>query len=261
MSSNHNRMENNQSQHVQTWTNSKTGTGTLSVAKQIEQASNDVKLIYVKNIRQEFGQLLAKIKILLGVSSDMMPTSEEIEIMLNFALDNWHSYSLKEIELAVVTNINHQNHNHVECFGKISVKYLNDCLHEYRETKRRTMLELKRRADSERPRTLQQPDYIVNAKLYDGLVEFIRTQNRFPDFWDWNGVYHHMEAESLLNGITDTFKRELYNKVKDELTGDRINERMKSRSLGDLAGADSMNSEEKIKKECRRIIIKSLLIK
>ena len=72
-----------------------------------------MKLMYVKDLRKQFTALLAKLKVVLGLSSEMMPTGEEIEVMLNYALDNWYNQTIEEIELAVICNMNHENETYV----------------------------------------------------------------------------------------------------------------------------------------------------
>ena len=75
----------------------------------VVEASKGVKLMYVKDLRKQFTSLLAKLKVLMGLSSEMMPTGEEIEVMLNYAIDNWYNQTIEEIELAVICNMNHEN--------------------------------------------------------------------------------------------------------------------------------------------------------
>ena len=235
------------------------GSPTPDFNQRVVLATREPKLLYVKDIRTAWKQLIAKINILLGGTDQTLPTTEELEIMIKFALDNWYGLSLSDIELSVNANISRKTEEFIQFYGKVSVSYLQSCISNYQDVRRKAILDHNRRQESEKPRAIQEPEYITNAKLYDGLNDFIRTQKRFPEFWDWNGVYKHMEDNHLIDHISNDHKKWVYEEVKAELTGDRITKRMEARTLGDMAGADGLNAKDRIRKECRRRIIESVL--
>ena len=249
-------MESKQNLPVQKWTNSEIGTTQLTLQQRVVEASKGVHIIYVKNIRQQFTALLAKFKVMLGLSADMMPTSEEIEVMLNYAQDHWFKVTLEEVELAVITNINHENETYVEAYGKLSIKYINDCLFSYKETKRKAILEYKRREESVRTHTHdREPDEIVNFKLWDGLCKFVREYSRLPEIWDWTRCYEHLEAEKGDGWLSPKEKLEIYNNQKAIIEAKQQKMKQQAQTVAELRELADADTERAIKIACKRFVV------
>lgn len=179
-----------ENKHLPTaWTPSETGLKTHDFTEKVVLATKEVKLMYVKDIRSEWKKLLAKLNILLGGSNENLPSNEELEVMLNYALDNWYKLTLQEIELAVVANISHKTDEVVKFFGKISVSYLQSCITNYETVRRKAILDHKRREEAMKPRTHpEEPDHVRNAKLWAGLVQFTVKNNRSPNYGIGSGA-------------------------------------------------------------------------
>lgn len=219
-----------------------------------------MKILYEKDLRTKFKQLFAKINILLGGNIETLPKDEEMEVMLNYALDNWSGMTLTEIEMAVNANISRKTADFVQYFGKISVSYLQSCIVNYQEVKRKAILDEKRRQDSERPKTLNEPDYIVNSKLYDGLVQFIQSQGKFPDYWDFGRVYEHMKENNLLIEWSLGRKKEEFERVKEALSKWKTESKIMAGSISQRNEAEGIDDHKKIIAECQRLHILATLI-
>lgn len=219
------------------------------------EASKGVKIIYHKNLRQSLTALLAKLKVLLGLSADMMPTPEEIEVMLNYAQDHWYNNTLEEIELAVVTNINHQNETYVEAYGKLSIKYLTDCLFAYKETKRKAILDAKRREEAMKPRRHpDEPDHITNGKLWAGLVQFTVENQKIPQFWDWARCYDHLESEKGADWLKGE-KQKIYDEMLEIVLKQNEKAKRQATTLDELREVQDADIEAQTKLACKRFIV------
>ena len=212
--------------------------------------------MYVKDIRYEWKKLLAKLNILLGGSNENLPSNEELEVMLNYALDNWYKLTLQEIELAVVANISHKTDEVVKFFGKISVSYLQSCITNYEAVRRKAILDHKRREEAMKPRTHpEEPDHIRNAKLWAGLVQFTVQNNRIPDLWDWFRCYDHLEAEKGKDWIPLEEKKQIWQSQYDSLTRKNDKAKKEATTLSELRELSDSDLNNQVKNACQRFIV------
>ncbi len=212
--------------------------------------------MYVKDIRYEWKKLLAKLNILLGGSNENLPSNEELEVMLNYALDNWYKLTLQEIELAVVANISHKTDEVVKFFGKISVSYLQSCITNYETVRRKAILDHKRREEAMKPRTHpEEPDHIRNAKLWAGLVQFTVQNNRIPDLWDWFRCYDHLEAEKGKDWIPLEEKKQIWQDQYDIITRKIDKAKKEATTLSELRELSDSDLNNQVKNACQRFIV------
>lgn len=212
--------------------------------------------MYVKDIRSEWKKLLAKLNILLGGSNENLPSNEELEVMLNYALDNWYKLTLQEIELAVVANISHKTDEVVKFFGKISVSYLQSCITNYETVRRKAILDHKRREEAMKPRTHpEEPDHIRNAKLWAGLVQFTVQNNRIPDLWDWFRCYDHLEAEKGKDWIPLEEKKRIWQDQYDIITRKIDKAKKEATTLSELRELSDSDLNNQVKNACQRFIV------
>ena len=212
--------------------------------------------MYVKDIRYEWKKLLAKLNILLGGSNENLPSNEELEVMLNYALDNWYKLTLQEIELAVVANISHKTDEVVKFFGKISVSYLQSCITNYETVRRKAILDHKRREEAMKPRTHpEEPDHIRNAKLWAGLVQFTVQNNRIPDLWDWFRCYDHLEAEKGKDWIPLEEKKQIWQSQYDSITRKIDKAKKEATTLSELRELSDSDLNNQVKNACQRFIV------
>ena len=212
--------------------------------------------MYVKDIRYEWKKLLAKLNILLGGSNENLPSNEELEVMLNYALDNWYKLTLQEIELAVVANISHKTDEVVKFFGKISVSYLQSCITNYETVRRKAILDHKRREEAMKPRTHpEEPDHIRNAKLWAGLVQFTVQNNRIPDLWDWFRCYDHLEAEKGKDWIPLEEKKQIWHDQYDIITRKIDKAKKEATTLSELRELSDSDLNNQVKNACQRFIV------
>lgn len=246
-----------ENKHLPTaWTPSETGLKTHDFTEKVVLATKEVKLMYVKDIRSEWKKLLAKLNILLGGSNENLPSNEELEVMLNYALDNWYKLTLQEIELAVVANISHKTEEHVKFFGKISVSYLQSCITNYEAVRRKAVLDHKRREEAMKPRTHpEEPDHIRNAKLWAGLVQFTVQNNRIPDLWDWFRCYDHLEAEKGKDWITLEEKKQIWQDQYDIITRKIDKAKKEATTLSELRELTDSDLNNQVKNACQRFIV------
>ena len=220
---------------------------------QVIEASKGVKILYETDLRSKFKQLFAKINIILGGSVESLPKDAEIEVLLNYALDHWSAMTIPEIEMAVNANISRKTADFIPFYGKISAAYIQACIAAYNEIKRKSILEQKRRQESERPNTQHDPDYIVNSKLYDGLVDFVRGQGYFPQYWDFGSVHEHMTTNSLIAPWSNDQKRKVFDAVKTLFISGKAKAKVMASTIQDIRDADSFDDDSKVKAECRKI--------
>lgn len=212
--------------------------------------------MYVKDIRSEWKKLLAKLNILLGGSNENLPSNEELEVMLNYALDNWYKLTLQEIELAVVANISHKTDEVVKFFGKISVSYLQSCITNYETVRRKAILDHKRREEAMKPRTPpEEPDHIRNAKLWAGLVQFTVQNNRIPDLWDWFRCYDHLEEEKGKDWIPLEEKKQIWQDQYDIITRKIDKAKKEATTLSELRELSDSDLNNQVKNACQRFIV------
>lgn len=212
--------------------------------------------MYVKDIRYEWKKLLAKLNILLGGSNENLPSNEELEVMLNYALDNWYKLTLQEIELAVVANISHKTDEVVKFFGKISVSYLQSCITNYETVRRKAILDHKRMEEAMKPRTHpEEPDHIRNAKLWAGLVQFTVQNNRIPDLWDWFRCYDHLEAEKGKDWIPLEEKKQIWQDQYDIITRKIDKAKKEATTLSELRELSDSDLNNQVKNACQRFIV------
>jgi hypothetical protein len=246
-----------ENKHLPTaWTPSEIGLKTHDFTEKVVLATKEIKLMYVKDIRYEWKKLLAKLNILLGGSNENLPSNEELEVMLNYALDNWYKLTLQEIELAVVANISHKTDEVVKFFGKISVSYLQSCITNYETVRRKAILDHKRREEAMKPRTHpEEPDHIRNAKLWAGLVQFTVQNNRIPDLWDWFRCYDHLEAEKGKDWIPLEEKKQIWQDQYDIITRKIDKAKKEATTLSELRELSDSDLNNQVKNACQRFIV------
>lgn len=212
--------------------------------------------MYVKDLRTQWKQLIARINILLGGTDSTLPTHDELDVMINFALDNWYKLSLTEIELAVNANISRKTEDYVQFYGKVSISYLQSCIANYHEVKRKAMLEAKRREESEKTRTHNtEPDEVVNFKLWDGLCKFVKEYGRIPDIWDWTRCYDHLEAENGQDWISLDEKKQIYEKQKRLYEARQSADMKNAQTVEEIREIMDVDAERQIKIACKRFIV------
>ena len=246
-----------ENKHLPTaWTPSETGLKTHDFTEKVVLATKEVKLMYVKDIRSEWKKLLAKLNILLGGSNENLPSNEELEVMLNYALDNWYKLTLQEIELAVVANISHKTDEVVKFFGKISVSYLQSCITNYETVRRKAILDHKRREEAMKPRTHpEEPDHVRNAKLWAGLVQFTVKNNRIPELWGWFRCYDHLEAEKGKDWIPLEEKKQIWQSQYDSITRKIDKAKKEAATLSELRELSDYDLNNQVKNACQRFIV------
>ena len=238
------------------WMATESGSKTPDFTERVVLATKDTKIIYVKDIRTAWKQLIAKLNILLGGTDQTLPTTEELELMINFAHDHWFKMSLTEIELAVTANISHKTEEHVKFFGKISVSYLQSCITNYEAVRRKAVLDHRRREEAMKPRRHpDEPDHITNAKLWAGLVQFTVQNNRIPDLWDWYRCYDHLEAEKGEGWISLEEKKRIYQEQSDIILKSVEKAKKESTTLAEFRDLQDVDMKQQIKNACQKYII------
>lgn len=219
-------------------------------------ASKEVKLMYAKDLRTQWKQLVSKINILLGGNELNMPTFEELDVMINYALDNWYNLSLNEIELAVQANISRKTHEFVQFYGKISVSYLQACISNYHEVKRKAILEAKRKEESLKTRTHNtEPDEVVNYKLWEGLCKFVEQQGRIPEIWDWTRCYEHLETEKGQDWIGIEEKKHIHAEQTAKFQASQNKDKQRAQTVEEIREIMDVDAERQIVIACKRFIV------
>lgn len=237
------------------WTPSETGSQTLDFTQMVVLATKETKLQYLKDIRTEWKKLLAKLNILLGGSNENLPSNEELEVMINYAMDNWFKLTLKEIELSVTANISHKTDEHVKFFGKISVSYIQSCITNYETVRRKAILDAKRREEAMKPhRQKDEPDHITNGKLWAGLVQFVVQNQKIPQFWDWARCFDHLESEKGEGWLKDE-KQKIYNEMLEIVLKQNEKAKKQATTLDELREVQDADIESQTKLACKRFIV------
>ena len=221
--------------------------------QRILQAVGQTKILYETDLRNKMKLMISKCHILLGAPVDSLPSTEELEVMLNYALDNWARLTLAEIELAVEYNINQETGEFVPFYGKLSVAYISSCIRNFFDIKRRVVKTHEFNKQAMRSNTQNDPDYIVNSKLYDGLVDFVRDQGYFPQYWDFGSVHAHMTTNGLIAPWSNDQKRKVFDAVKASFIAQKTKAKVMASTLQDFRDADSFDDDSKVKAECRKI--------
>lgn len=217
----------------------------------IVKAAACEKLMYATAAKQRLVKLIAKAHNLLGGDPDKLPQGESMDLLVSYAFTNWNSYTLEEIEMAVICNIERKNEAFVPFFGTISAQYIADCLHQFNATKRKAIL---------RAKALEQKQISTDVITEDREhFEFIRdwylTHKSFPF-----GDYHHAFEYAWKEGLFESYDlKKWMEKRKDQIIAEICSEKRMGDDIKEKAIIDKMFSEQSMQLRLRTDAIKMLI--
>jgi hypothetical protein len=217
----------------------------------IVQASGCEKLMYVNGAKSRFVQLIAKINILLGGDPEKLPQGIAMEVLVNYAMTNWHKYTLEEIEMAVICNIERKNDAFVQFFGTISAQYIADCLHQFDATKRKAILRAKALEQNQVPREIATQD----REHFEFIRSWYIEHKSFP-----MGDYHHAFDYAWKEGLFKDYDlKKWMEDRKDQIIAEICSEKRVGDDIKERNLIEKMFSEESMQLRLRKESLQMLI--
>lgn len=146
-----------------------------------------------------------------------IPLPDDINLhLICETIANAYGYSTYiEVYKAIEMNVTGKLDVKTQCYGKITVEYISDCLVNY-ETFRNNVIKKmndKKQKLSEPPR-----EEIVPEVMFNCLKEWHKKYNELPQYWDWACAYiHYLEitryTDDELSILYDDFKQKRIREV------------------------------------------------
>lgn len=229
--------------------------------EQIAIAAKGEKLMYLSAFREKFISLLARINARLGGKPENLPSDEVLELMISHAKQNWGMFTIEEIELSVILNIEFKYNEHIQFFGNLSVQYISTCLYKYNQLRGKALFSERQRHDALAQPQTHLSDEENNELLYDGMVKFVNEQHRLPEFWNFTAVFYHMQDTGKLDHWDNLRKADLRSQVEAEMNANRQRNRKLAISLDERRANTGEVPEEDIREECRKRVVLAELTK
>lgn len=222
---------------------------------------NGDKIIVAKDLRKNYLEIMGRISLLMNAPIKLLPQGDQLNIFLGHAIKHWGQWTLEEIELAVISNIENRNASKVEFFGTISIQFLADCLFQYQETRRKAVLSDKAKV---LPLTTEDNSaeaiYERNRAIWNGLLLAAKDNWEIPKFAGWSAAFNFLRESRQFDqyGITIQRMHEIKAIVKQKL----IKESRLIRITADkpmTREIELLLSEENLKAEGRKFVIIEIL--
>jgi len=222
---------------------------------------NGDKIIVAKDLRKNYLEIMGRISVLMNAPLKLLPQGDQLNIFLGHAIKHWGQWTLEEIELAVISNIENRNASKVEFFGTISIQFLADCLFQYQETRRKAILNDKAKVLPQRAEdNSAEAIFERNKAIWNGLLLSAKDNWEIPKFAGWSAAFNYLRESGQfdLYGMTIERMHEIKVIVQQNL-------KKEAQSLG-LTGDKSMRgeiemllSDDTLVAEGRKFVIKEIL--
>lgn len=217
----------------------------------IVKAAGCEKLMYAPSAKFRLVQLIAKIHNLLGGDPEKLPQGESMELLINHAMSNWNKYTLEEIEMAVICNIERKNDAFVQFFGTISAQYIADCLHNFEQTKRKAILRAKALEQNQVPREIATSDREHFTFIQDWYIE----HKSFP-----MGDYHHAFDYAWKENLFANYDlKKWMEDRKDQIIAEICSEKRVGDDIKERNLIEKMFSEDSMKLRLRKESLQMLI--
>jgi hypothetical protein len=198
-----------------------------------------------------FRTLILKCTTIAAIKNDKVMDELTISLLWNYVLKHYNNYTFAEIEKAVTYNESGHLDERVEHFHSFSLNYLSRVMGNWLALKNRT----RQRIETLLPPPIIKPE--TNESLYQGLLNFINANKKFPEMWAWSKVYQHMD-ECLMISESNDEKRAVFEKVKAKINKEIEMELLSVKGFIEREGILD-GAEDRAKVECRKqLIIKHL---
>lgn len=156
------------------------------------------------------------------------------------------TFTVNEINLAFEMNAAGLLGERVKAYNSFDLEYVTSVLESYMMKR----LEARRELEKNTPKL---PEHISTDKeLFEGLKEMVERNGEFPQFYNWNAVFKHMEEVGLIKLSIE----EKQAQFKDVFA--RMSEQ---RTMDAFKGFDITETDFKSRviTECRRLMVKKFL--
>jgi len=222
---------------------------------------NGDKIIVAKDLRKNYLEIMGRISVLMNAPLKLLPQGDQLNIFLGHAIKHWGQWTLEEIELAVISNIENRNTSKVEFFGTISIQFIADCLFQYQETRRKAILSDKAKVLPQRTEdNSAEAIFERNRAIWNGLLLSAKDNWEIPKFAGWSAAFNYLRDsdEFDLYGMTIQRMHEIKVIVKQNMTKEAQLKRVTAdKSM--LREIELLLSDENLQAEGRKFVIKEIL--
>ena len=202
-----------QSKALETFLSVKSQLSSLEVAV-MEAMTNDITIGMHHERKPFHAQTLFKELIAYGSSTCGVNTEPDRYTMGNlntYVFSQLKNYTFEEIKRAIYFNAAGEFPERIPHYNLFDMEFLSKVMTEWLIIKNKTrnkITELLPKPKDPQPET--------NEQRFQGLLNYITVNNKFPDFWAWIQVWEHMEESGLIRDSEEE-KKALWKKVKSEL--------------------------------------------
>lgn len=169
-----------------------------------------------------------------------------------YVFNQLKNYTFEEVKRAIYFNASGEFPEKIKPYNLFDVIFLSDVMTQYLILKTKT----RQRVAALLPKP-KEPEPETPENRFQGLLNYINVNKKFPDFWSWEPVFDHMEKEGLIKD-TDDEKRAIWKAVKSEF---EMKLEMELLTVADFIERSKMKEElpERVANEYRkRRIVKNL---
>jgi hypothetical protein len=196
----------------------------------------------IQEAEEEFNSMVKYCSVTAGLKHIPDPVVDGN--LFKLCTTQYKNFTFNEIRKAVYMNsIGELNTRH-EHFGLFDTTFLSKVMTDWLILKTRTR---QRVAALLPPAKVKEP---TDADLYQGLLNFINTNKKFPEMWAWSRVYQHMDSMKMITESNDE-KRVIFEKAKAKINAQVENELLSVKGFIERQGIMD-GAEERAKVESRK---------
>lgn len=227
-----------------------------STEKELIEAFANHELISVAAQKNEqiasvdFRKIIFRCAVICSIKN--RPDELTLSVLWDYTKKNLSNYTFKEIEKAFIFNQSGQLTETIEHFQAFDLAFFSKVMELWLILKTQT----RNRITALLPKP-KEPEPETPENRFQGLLNYINVNKKFPDFWSWEPVFDHMEKEGLIKD-TDDEKRAIWKAVKSEF---EMKLEMELLTVADFIERSKMKEElpERVANEYRkRRIVKNL---
>ena len=217
-------------------------TGDITIGKHLEIKPSDAEKM--------FKQLIAYGVGTCGVNT--APDAITIGNLNEYVFGQLKNYTFEEVQRAIYFNATGEFQTKVKPYNLFDVNFLSDVMTEWLILKNQT----RNRIAALLPKP-KEPELETHEQRYQGLLNYINLNQKFPEFWAWEAVFKHMEDVGVINESLIS-KRLLFNEIKVKL---EVKQEMDLMNVADFIERERITSglTDRVIAECRKITVQKYL--
>lgn len=227
-----------------------------STEKELIEAFTSHELIHVlvernqESASVEFRNLIFRCVSICSIKNK--PDELTLSVLWDYTKKNLSNYTLKEIEKAVIFNQSGQLADTIDHFHVFDIAFFSKVMDLWLILKNQTRNRIAALLPKPKDPELETPE-----QRYQGLLNYINLNQKFPEFWAWEAVFKHMEDVGVINESLES-KRLLFNEIKVKL---EVKQEMDLMNVADFIERERITSglTDRVIAECRKITVQKYL--